>query len=89
MPQQNSTPGLELPTCDDRLLWDIWMSTGHMPTLTVADELGLFSLLDRTQPGFEGAKWVYSPPYRASCCRAGACWCRTASGRASREQGGL
>ena len=53
MPQQNSTPRLELPTCDDRLLWDIWMSTGHMPTLTVADELGLFSLLDRAPATIE------------------------------------
>ena len=35
------------PTCDDRLLWDTWMSTFHFPTLTVADELGLFSVLDR------------------------------------------
>ncbi|HAX77722.1 MAG TPA: ubiquinone/menaquinone biosynthesis protein [Cyanobacteria bacterium UBA11162] len=37
----------EIPTCDDRLLWDTWLSMFHFPTLTVADELGLFSLLDQ------------------------------------------
>lgn len=30
---------------DDRLIWDTWMSMFHFPTLTIADELGLFSLL--------------------------------------------
>lgn len=34
-----------IPTSDDRLLWDTWMSMYNLPTLTVADELGLFSLL--------------------------------------------
>ncbi len=36
---------LEILTCDDKLLWDTWLSMFHFPTLTVADELGLFSLL--------------------------------------------
>ncbi|NJR76740.1 MAG: methyltransferase domain-containing protein [Scytonema sp. CRU_2_7] len=35
-------------TCDDRLLWDTWMSIFHFPTLTVADELGLFPLLEKS-----------------------------------------
>jgi hypothetical protein len=36
----------EPPVCDDRLLWDIWLSTFQLPALTVADELGLFAVLD-------------------------------------------
>lgn len=38
---------LESPSCDDRLLWDTWMSLCHFPALTVADELGLFSFLEK------------------------------------------
>ncbi|WP_240041642.1 MULTISPECIES: acetylserotonin O-methyltransferase [Okeania] len=38
---------LEILTCDDKPLWDTWLSMFHFPTLTVADELGLFSLLDK------------------------------------------
>ncbi|MBW4669494.1 MAG: methyltransferase domain-containing protein [Cyanomargarita calcarea GSE-NOS-MK-12-04C] len=38
---------IPLATCDDRLLWETWMSMFHFPTLTVADELGLFSFLDK------------------------------------------
>lgn len=34
-----------VPTCDDGLLWETWMSMFHFPTLTVADELGLFPLI--------------------------------------------
>lgn len=30
---------------DDRLIWDTWMSMFHFPTLTIADEIGLFPLL--------------------------------------------
>jgi O-methyltransferase domain/Dimerisation domain len=32
---------------DDRLIWDTWMSMFHFPTLTIADEIGLFSLLEK------------------------------------------
>lgn len=35
------------PTCDDRLIWDVVFSVYHFPALTVADELDLFSYLDR------------------------------------------
>jgi hypothetical protein len=45
MPKENLYP--EPPTCDDRLLWDTWMSMFYFPTLTVADELGLFPLLEK------------------------------------------
>src|SRR6516162_2679170 len=38
---------LEMPSCDDRLLWDTYMSVYHLPTLVAADDLGLFSLLNR------------------------------------------
>jgi len=36
---------LDFPTCDDRLLWDVWMSSYHYPMLCAADDLGLFTLL--------------------------------------------
>jgi predicted O-methyltransferase YrrM len=36
------------PTCDDRLLWETWMTTFHFPSLVAADELGLFSLLNQS-----------------------------------------
>lgn len=35
-------------TCDDKLLWDTLMSALQFPTLTVADELGVFALLDKS-----------------------------------------
>lgn len=38
-------PGLDLPPCDDRLIWDVWMSYYHFPTLCMADDLGLFTRL--------------------------------------------
>jgi hypothetical protein len=43
----SQTQHLKLPTCDDRLVWDVWLSVYQFPTLTVADDLGLFSLLER------------------------------------------
>jgi ubiquinone/menaquinone biosynthesis C-methylase UbiE len=39
------------PTCDDKPIWDLWMSVYHFPTLAVADELGLFNLLADKQLG--------------------------------------
>jgi O-methyltransferase domain len=45
MAMQNSQ--VPMPLCDDRLLWDTWMSMFHFPTLAVADEIGLFALLDK------------------------------------------
>ncbi|MGH2354152.1 MAG: methyltransferase [Chloroflexota bacterium] len=37
---------VEMPGCDDRLVWDVWLSRLHFPALTVADEIGLFAHLD-------------------------------------------
>lgn len=39
------TPNVELPTCDDQLLWDISLGAFNVPTLMVAEQLGLFSFL--------------------------------------------
>ena len=36
---------LEMPTCEDRLLWDVLSSRMHIPALVVAEQVGLFSLL--------------------------------------------
>jgi predicted O-methyltransferase YrrM len=38
---------LELPSCDDRRIWEVWMQAYQFPTLCVADDLGLFPLLER------------------------------------------
>lgn len=36
-----------LPPCDDRLMWETMLSVYRFPTMTAADELGLFVLLER------------------------------------------
>jgi len=43
----NPPSHLEPPTCDDRRIWDVWLSTCHGPTLAAADEIGLFAHLER------------------------------------------
>jgi cyclopropane fatty-acyl-phospholipid synthase-like methyltransferase len=40
-------PPLDLPSCDDKRMWETWLSYYHFPTLTVADEVGLFPLLEK------------------------------------------
>lgn len=47
MKEKGKKPNLELPTTDDKLLWDIWMSVNLFSSLTVADELGIFSFLKK------------------------------------------
>jgi len=39
----------EAPCVDDRLLWSLWLSPAWLPSVTAADELGLFDLLSRRQ----------------------------------------
>lgn len=38
---------LNVPSCSDKLIWDIWLSSNDLPALTVADDLGLFSYLEK------------------------------------------
>src|SRR5437763_9967007 len=38
-------PPLVAPTCDDHLIWEIWFSQYYLPTLAVADQIGLFAFL--------------------------------------------
>ena len=33
------------PTCDDRPIWDVWLSLMWLPAVTVADELEIFDSL--------------------------------------------
>jgi cyclopropane fatty-acyl-phospholipid synthase-like methyltransferase len=51
MTQPNTTPlpvrGLDIPTCDDKPIWDVWLSMLWLPTVTVADELEIFESLAR------------------------------------------
>lgn len=39
---------LELPTCNDQLLWDVTLSVYNLPTLMVAAELELFPFIENT-----------------------------------------
>jgi len=36
----------EMPSSDDRLIWDTWLSIHYLPAVTVADELGIFKSLN-------------------------------------------
>jgi hypothetical protein len=36
----------EPASCEDRAIWDIWLSMHHLPAMAVADELGIFQALD-------------------------------------------
>lgn len=47
-PPDRTRPWIDPPSCDDRLLWDLWVSRFHLPAVAVADELRLFSLLDES-----------------------------------------
>ncbi len=38
---------LEVPVCDDRPIWDVWLSMLWLPSVTVADELEIFESLAR------------------------------------------
>lgn len=38
---------MQLPSCDDKRMWEVWLSYYHFPTLTVADEVGLFPLIEK------------------------------------------
>ena len=35
----------DVSICDDRPMWDIWLSVHYLPAVTVADELGVFDAL--------------------------------------------
>ena len=63
---QGELPHITLPTCDDRLIWDVWASFFHLPALTVADELGLFSFLKRTPATAEEVSQIFSLKMRAT-----------------------
>jgi len=36
----------QMPVVDDRAIWDLWLSQHHLPSITVADEIGLFTALE-------------------------------------------
>ncbi len=41
----NTEQEITLPTCDDKSIWEVFLSRFEWPALTLADELGLFPLL--------------------------------------------
>jgi acetylserotonin N-methyltransferase len=43
----------ELPTSDDSLIWDTWLSIHYLPAVTVADEMGIFRSLAESPAGGE------------------------------------
>jgi hypothetical protein len=44
---------LKLNPVNDKIMWDIWMSSYHMSSLTVADELGLFNSIKKRKNGIK------------------------------------
>jgi methylase of polypeptide subunit release factors len=46
-PMPLPAPGLDVPTCDDKPIWDVWLSMLWLPAVTVADELEIFESLAR------------------------------------------
>lgn len=44
---QKTVQHIEPPSCDDRLIWDVYTSMYHLPALAAADELCLFSFLEK------------------------------------------
>lgn len=44
-PIQAPAPGLTVPPCDDKPIWDVWLSMLWLPAVTVADELEIFESL--------------------------------------------
>src|SRR5581483_4740263 len=42
-----------LPTSEDTQIWDIWLSSNYLPTVTVADELGILKSLSEAPCGYE------------------------------------
>jgi SAM-dependent methyltransferase len=36
---------VEVPSADDRAIWDLWLSQYHLPVVLASDELGLFEFL--------------------------------------------
>ncbi len=49
-----TTTSYETPTVDDRPVWDVWLSAYQMPSLSVADELGVFEALNAEPADAEG-----------------------------------
>ncbi len=45
-PAPNAPPAP--PSCDDRRIWDLWLGFYQLPTLAIADELGVFAAVART-----------------------------------------
>jgi acetylserotonin N-methyltransferase len=41
----------QLPPIDDRAVWDTWLSLHYLPSVTVADELGIFKTLHESPTG--------------------------------------
>jgi acetylserotonin N-methyltransferase len=40
-------PNYEMPTTDDRSVWDVWLSMHYLPAVTVADETEIFKSLNQ------------------------------------------
>lgn len=59
-------PQLEAPTCDDSLIRQLWLSVYQFPMLTAADELDLFTLLDKKPATIEEIGAKLSLSFRAA-----------------------
>jgi acetylserotonin N-methyltransferase len=45
MEETTAVANYEAPNATDTIIWDLWMSQHQLPTVTVADELGIFASL--------------------------------------------
>src|SRR5215213_6877368 len=64
----DETAGFEPPTSDDRLIWNVWLSVYHFPTLAVADALGVFPLLQEASASSRGEADSISRTWRETSC---------------------
>jgi len=66
MNSKNISKHPALPTCTDQLLWDTWLSSFHLPTLTISDEIGLFPYLENRQASMDEIATKFNLSSRAA-----------------------
>lgn len=62
MDTPTATTTIPLPLCDDRLIWNTWGSIYFFPAMTIADEIGLFAMLQTPATAAEVAQQLGTVP---------------------------
>jgi hypothetical protein len=68
--ERTTSPALEAPTVDDRLIWETWTSMYHLPTVVVAARLACFLFL--LKPQLPLRTWL--PAFRWGPVGRKSCW---------------